>query len=78
MAEANYLDIARAGYEAYAKQTGGKTHDGRPMPRWFDLPNRTTDAWMEAARAIVNSALGDLQAENDRLRRLLPMVKDGL
>jgi hypothetical protein len=44
--------LARIGYEAYAANTGGKTFDGRDMPKWEDLPQRTIDAW--AAVTAVN------------------------
>lgn len=46
------LDLARAGYEAYATSTGGKTFDGRLMPAWGDLPPRTVEAWLCAAITI--------------------------
>jgi hypothetical protein len=39
------------GYEAYAKSTGGKTFDGRDMPKWADLPQRIRDAWNAVAAA---------------------------
>lgn len=46
-------DLARAGYEAYAKSTGGKTYDGREMPKWDELPTRIQNAWKAAAKGIV-------------------------
>ena len=45
--------IGRIGYEAYAKSTGGKTYDGRDMPKWDDLPDRIKDAWDAVARAYL-------------------------
>ncbi len=45
-------DVARAGYEGYGEWTGWKTFDGRDMPRWDDLPERTRLAWVAAAGAI--------------------------
>ncbi len=47
------FDYAQAGYEAYAKCTGGKTFDGRDMPTWTQLPQRIQDAWAAAANAIL-------------------------
>ena len=46
-------DFARAqrGYGAYAASTGGKTFDGREMPKWSELPDRIKAAWV-AARLI--------------------------
>jgi hypothetical protein len=52
----NWENIARFGYEAYAKSTGWKTFDGRDMPPWADLPRRTIDAWIAAAQEIVQVA----------------------
>lgn len=45
--------FGRAGYEAYARFTGGKTFDGRPMPTWDDLTERIKDAWASAASGII-------------------------
>lgn len=45
----------RTGYEAYAKSTGGKTYDGRDMPTWEQVQERTphvAKAWEDAAKAI--------------------------
>jgi hypothetical protein len=44
--------MGKIGYEAYAQHTGGKTFDGRDMPRWEDLPERIRSAWRAAADAI--------------------------
>lgn len=54
--------LAQIGYEAYAAQTGGKTWDGREMPRWADLPKHTCDAWEAAAGAIRIVAVADKAA----------------
>lgn len=45
-------EVAQAGYEGYAECTGGKTFDGRDMPLWADLPDRTKTAWVAAAAGI--------------------------
>ncbi len=50
--------LARVGYEAYAKQTGGKTFDGCDMPGWDQLPDRIKDAWHAAATAIADGVAG--------------------
>lgn len=50
---AAYHAAGRTGYEAYAKQTGGKTFDGRDMPTWDQLPDRIKDAWAAAAQGIL-------------------------
>jgi hypothetical protein len=46
-------EVARAGYEGYARWTGFKTFDGRDMPQWDDLPDSTQLAWVAAAGSIV-------------------------
>ena len=48
-------DLGRVGYEAYAAFTRGKTYDGREMPAWQDLPDRTRRAWETAAGAIAQA-----------------------
>lgn len=51
------MALAKAGYQGYANATNGKTFDGRTMPAWDNLPDRTTQAWAAAAEAIVTAAL---------------------
>lgn len=46
------MQYARAGYEAYARFTGGKTFDGRAMPTFNALEQRIKDAWAAAAMGI--------------------------
>lgn len=48
--------IGQVGYEAYAKQTGGKTFDGRKMPQWDDLPENIKLAWEAAGEAMLRLA----------------------
>ena len=47
------MNEGRIGYEAYAHSTGGKTFDGRDMPRWEDLPDPIQTAWEAAGLAIL-------------------------
>ncbi len=49
-------------YEAYAIHTGGKTHDGRDMPSWEDLPGRIQHAWEAAARAVAKEVYRIVEA----------------
>jgi hypothetical protein len=44
--------LGQVGYEAYALSTGGKTFDGRLMPKWHELPEGIQRAWNDAANAI--------------------------
>lgn len=57
----------RIGYEAYAESTGGKTFDGRDMPRWDELPQRIVAAWEAAALAIAHAHARDVAAVCDQL-----------
>lgn len=53
-AEARDIDAqagGQVGYQAYAQSTGGKTFDGRDMPRWEQLPERIQQAWIAATQA---------------------------
>lgn len=42
---------AQNAYCAYYESTGGRAHDGRPMPAWDALAEETRRAWCAAARA---------------------------
>lgn len=48
----NQLHEGRIGYEAYGAYTNMKTFDGRDMPPWDKLPDRTQNAWTTAAQAL--------------------------
>lgn len=50
-----YELTARA-YDAYGGHADWKTHDGRPMPRWFDLPEKTRGHWLAAIAEIARPA----------------------
>lgn len=52
----DYL-YARMGYEGYAASTGGKTFDGRDMPKWDDLPERIRDAWKAGIETALKEAV---------------------
>jgi hypothetical protein len=38
-------------YEAYCVTVGRKTHDGKDIPQWSDLAERTREGWQAAASA---------------------------
>lgn len=59
-------ELGRAGYEAYARATGGKTFDGRTMPTWGELPAGVSAAWAAAAEAVVAA---HEQATDDNINR---------
>lgn len=41
----------RQAYEAYGRQVGGKTYDGRDIPAWDDLRDAIRGGWQAAALA---------------------------
>lgn len=49
------MRLAKVGYESYAEKTGGKTFDGRQMPKWEELPSKIQEAWEAATHAIVEA-----------------------
>mgnify|MGYP001586076291 CR=1 FL=1 len=51
------------GYETYAKFTGGKTWDGKPMPTWEDLPEKIQGAWGASGEAVVESYIDSMVQE---------------
>ena len=53
---------ARIGYDGYAASTGGKTFDGRTMPKWDELPDRIKEAWRAAANAILAGGAPSIEA----------------
>lgn len=67
MSEKTY---GRIGYEAYAASTGGKTFDGRDMPTWEQILERTphvAKAWDAAGMAIAHAHARDFAASCDAL-----------
>lgn len=53
----SYMILAEAAYGGYAKSTGGKTFDGRPMPNWSALPGAIQKAWRDATMAAIEKAI---------------------
>ena len=56
------FDLAKVGYEAYGEHAEWKAYDGKPMPRWEELPEHIRIEWAVAARAIAKAALADQKA----------------
>lgn len=52
-------ETAHVAYDAYADFTGGKTFDGRDMPKWHELPDRIRDAWRAAIEAVTSTDPSD-------------------
>jgi hypothetical protein len=59
------MDIARAGYEAYAAYTGNKSViTGDDLPKWNDLPGGVINAWFCAAESMIRAHANILKKEN--------------
>lgn len=50
--EIHWRNLAQAGYEAYAANTGNKNFRGEEMPAFNDLPEAIINAWIAATRHI--------------------------
>jgi hypothetical protein len=48
-----FEQLAREGYEAYCKQAGGKTFDGKPLPTYDELGAERQACWLAATKQIV-------------------------
>jgi len=46
------LDIGRIAFEAYAESVGGKTYDGKDIPKWESVGKTVQDGWRHAAVAV--------------------------
>lgn len=47
------------GYEAYVQSTGGKTFDGRDMPKWEGLPPNIQKAWTDGTWEVIETFAKD-------------------
>ena len=59
-------EYAKIAFEAYSESTGGKTYDGKPIPKWNELPEHVQRAWSAAAAAIINKL-------SDRVREMFAL-----
>jgi hypothetical protein len=53
-------DLARVAFEAYGASTGGKTWDGKPIPPFDAVCERTphvAEAWRAAVRAVLKAGV---------------------
>lgn len=52
------LVLGKVNYQAYGLSVGGKTYDGRPIPKWEDLGQKIQEGWVAGAEAVAQSYLG--------------------
>jgi hypothetical protein len=50
-------DLLKAGYKAYGDYVGWKSHTGKPMPSWDQLPPDTQGAWAAFARTVITAGV---------------------
>jgi hypothetical protein len=50
--------LGRIGYDAYGEVAEWKNYEGKPMPKWDELPQHIRDKWAAAASAIRHECLG--------------------
>lgn len=48
-------ELAKIGYDAYGNEAEWKSFDGKPMPKWEDLPQHIRHRWKVAAGAIFDA-----------------------
>lgn len=47
-----FEQLAESAYNAYRKQAGGETFDGKPLPAYEDLGSDRRACWVEAVRQV--------------------------
>lgn len=61
------VDLGEIGYKAYGEYTGYKTFDGRDMPRWEAVSERTQRCWRVAGERIQQAVIGHGPLNPDHL-----------
>lgn len=62
MHETNYRELGHIGYDAYGDVADWKAWNGKPMPKWDELPEDIRVKWTASAVAITNADRAALQA----------------
>ena len=55
------MDYGRIAFNAYVKSKNGRTHDDKPIPIWDDLPLDVQTAWSDAAEAVSQVFMEELE-----------------
>jgi hypothetical protein len=64
------MEMERKMWDAYAKQAGGVTFDGKPLPTWEELGEDRQACWRAAAGVCTD--------EIDRLRTALREIEEAI
>ena len=46
------MNLAEVAYQAYCKQAGGVTFDGKPLPTYAELGSNRQECWEAAVSAV--------------------------
>lgn len=52
--------MAERMFDAYNREAGGKTWDGKPIPPWSEVGDRVRNNWLAAAIAATEFATAEL------------------
>lgn len=55
ISEEQVSELAKLGFEAYGKSTGGLTWDGKPIPPWENVGEKVQAAWKAATKVIAET-----------------------
>lgn len=69
-------EAGRRAFEAYSAAVEGRTHDGKPIPRWEELSDRVRAGWSETAHlmsspanaARLTESIASFEAQERRVR----------
>ena len=64
------MRMERKMWDAYAKQAGGVTFDGKPLPTWDELGEERQACW-KAAAFVCADEIEELRKQRNELREAL-------
>ena len=53
------MNLAEVAYQAYCKQAGGVTFDGKPLPTYAELGSNRQECWEAAVSAVKVAIMSD-------------------
>lgn len=60
--------LGKINYAGYSK-SAGVTHDGKPLPAWSDLAEKTQEFWIAGAESVIRAYLMEEEASGTECRR---------
>ena len=55
------MNLAEVAYQAYCKQAGGVTFDGKPLPTYAELGSNRQECWEAAVSAVEVVIMSDIE-----------------